>query len=188
MRETGDIKDKEQTHIGIAFHGATISGEDRYPLMVMTEVLSGQGGRLFMELRDRQSLAYSVSAFSKNGVDPGIVGVYIGAAPEKKDKAVSEIFKQLEKLTREEITPDELNRAKKSLIGGYEIGLQSVSSQASDAANNELYGQGYEFYKAFPEKINAITAADVIEAAKRYLTLDAYTISIVGPNGIEKKK
>ena len=188
VRETGDIKDKEQTHIGIAFHGATISGEDRYPLMVMTEVLSGQGGRLFMELRDRQSLAYSVSAFSKNGVDPGIVGVYIGAAPEKKDKAVSEIFKQLEKLTREEITPDELNRAKKSLIGGYEIGLQSVSSQASDAANNELYGQGYEFYKAFPEKINAITAADVIEAAKRYLTLDAYTISIVGPNGIEKKK
>ncbi len=188
VRETGDIKDKEQTHIGIAFQGATISGEDRYPLMVMTEVLSGQGGRLFMELRDRQSLAYSVSAFSKDGVDPGIVGVYIGAAPEKKDKAVSEIFKQLERLTVEEITPDELNRAKKSLIGGYEIGLQSVDSQAADAANNELYGQGYDFYKDLPEKINAITAAGVMEAARRYLTLDAYTISIVGPNGIERKK
>jgi len=188
IRETGEIKDKEQTHIGIGFHGATIAGEDRYALMVMAEVLSGQGGRLFIELRDRQSLAYSVSAFSKNGVDPGMIGVYIGSAPEKKDRAVSEIFKQLERLREEEITPEELNRAKKSLIGGYEIGLQSVSSQASDAANNELYGLGYEHYKDFPEKINAITAAGVMEAARKYLTLDAYTISIVGPNGIEKKE
>ncbi|MDP2689836.1 MAG: pitrilysin family protein, partial [Deltaproteobacteria bacterium] len=188
VRRTGGVREKEQTHIGIGFHGAAIKDEDRYPLMVMAEVLSGQGGRLFMDLRDRQSLAYSISAFSKDGADPGIVGVYIGTAPEKKDKAVSEIFKQLERMRDEDITEAELNRAKKSLIGGYEIGLQSVSSQASDAANNELYGLGYDFYRRFPEKINAVTAADVRRAAQKYLTLDAYAISIVGSNGYEGKK
>lgn len=189
IRETGAVKEgKAQTNIGIAFQGTTISEEDRYPLMVMTEVLSGQGGRLFMDLRDRQSLAYSLTAFSKNGVDPGMIGVYIGCAPEKKDKAVSEIFKHFKMLREEEITDAEMNRAKKSLIGGYEIGLQSISAQASNAANNELYGLGYDFYKEYPDKINAVTAADVMKAARKYLTLDAYTISIVGPNGIEKKE
>ncbi|MFQ5736884.1 MAG: M16 family metallopeptidase [Thermodesulfobacteriota bacterium] len=187
IRRTGAVKDKEQTHIGIGFLGTTINSEDRYPLMVMTEILSGQGGRLFLELRDRQSLAYSLSAFSRVGVDPGFVGVYIGSAPEKKERAIEEIFKELERMRTEMVTGAELNRAKKSLIGSYEIGLQEVTSQASDAATNELYGLGYDFYKEFPEKINAITAEDVLIAAKKYLTLDAYTISIVGPNGYKEK-
>ncbi len=183
IRKTGDIREKEQTHIGIGFLGTTITAPDRYPLMVMSEVLSGQGGRLFIDLRDKRSLAYSLMAFSKPGVDTGIVGVYMATAAEKKDLAVDGIFKELKRIRTENITPAELNRAKKSLIGGYEIGLQSVSSQASDEANNELYGLGYGFYKVFPEKVNAVTADDVLKAAKKYLTLDAYTISIVGPNG-----
>lgn len=188
IRRTGDIKDKEQTHIGIGFHGVTLSDEERFPLMVMTEVLSGQGGRLFKDLRDRQSLAYSLTAFLKPGVDPGLIGAYIGTAPEKKEKAIAGIFEELKRIRDERVSEEEMTRARRSLIGGYEINLQDVSSQASDAANNELYGRGYGFYKVFPDKINAVTAEDVQKAARKYLTLDDYTISIVGPNGHAEEK
>ena len=71
IRSTGAVKEKAQTNIGIGFLGTTISSEDRYALKVMTEVLSGQSGRLFLDLRDRQSLAYSLSAFSKEAADWG---------------------------------------------------------------------------------------------------------------------
>ena len=76
---------------------------------------------------------------------------------------------------------DELKRARNAIIGGYEIGLQEVSSQAADMANNELFGFGYDFGKTYTRKIEAVSAADVLQAARKYITLNAYTVSIVGP-------
>jgi len=181
--KTGEVKDKEQTHMAIAFPGTTIGNEDSYALRVLSEILSGQGGRLFINLRDRLSLAYSVSAVEREGADPGIFGVYIASAPDKKDQALSALMKELEEIRTNPVTSDELNRARRSLIGSYEIGLQEVSSQASDMANNELYGLGYEFSKEYPGKIEAVTVEDVLRIARKYITLDSYVTSIVGPNG-----
>ena len=183
IEKTGAVKEKEQTHVGIGFNGTTIGNDDSYALQVMSEVLSGQGGRLFIELRDRKSLAYTVSAFSKEAVDPGMIGAYIATAPEKKDEAVQGLLDEFRKLRTEPVSEEELTRAKSSIIGNYEIALQSVSSQATDMANNELYGLGYGFSKIYPEKIQAVTAEDVMRVAQKYLDLDAYVISIVGPNG-----
>ena len=188
VREAGETKEKEQTHIGIAFLGTTIGSEDSYPLAVLSEVLSGQGGRLFVNLRDKKSLAYSVSAFLRDGVDPGFFGLYIASAPEKKAEAVEGLLEELRTITTEPVTEEELHRAKNYIIGSYEIGLQDVSSQASDMANNELYGLGYDFQKKFAEKIEAVTAEDVLRVGRKYIDLDAYTISVVGPEGEEMEE
>ncbi|MBI5826566.1 MAG: insulinase family protein, partial [Deltaproteobacteria bacterium] len=181
IRSTGAVKDKAQTNIGIGFLGAAINSEDRYALKVLSEVLSGQSGRLFLDLRDKQSLAYALSAFSKEAADPGVFAVYIACAPEKKDAAIEGILKELKDISNEKVSPEELKRARNSIIGGYEIGLQQVSSQAADMANNELFGFGYDFSRTYPKKIEAVSASDVLQAARRYITLNAYTISIVGP-------
>jgi zinc protease len=188
IEKTGASKEKEQTHIGIGFNGTTIGTPDSYALRVMAEVLSGQGGRLFLELRDKKSLAYTVSAFSREAVDPGIIGAYIASAPDKKNEAIQGLLDEFKKLKSEPVSEEELNRAKRSMIGNYEISLQSVSSQATDMANNELYGLGYGFSKVYPEKIEAVTAEDVMRVAMKYLDLDAYVISIVGPNSGEAPK
>ncbi len=180
-RSTGANLQKAQTHIGIGFPGVTIGHADSYALKVMTEVLAGQGGRLFVELRDKRSLAYALNAFSKEAVDPGIFAVYIATAPNKKDEAVAGIFGQLKALTETGITDEELKRGKGSLIGGYEIGLQEVSAQAADMTNNELFGLGYGFSKEYPKRIEAITKEDVLSVARKYLTLESYVLSIVGP-------
>lgn len=181
VRLTGANLLKAQTHIGIGFPGVTVGHEDSYALKVMTEVLAGQGGRLFVELRDKRSLAYALNAFSKEAADPGIFAVYIATAPNKKDEAVAGIIGQLKALTETGITDEELKRSKGSIIGGYEIGLQEVSSQAVDMVNNELFGLGYGFSKEYPKRIEAITAEDVLSTARKYLTLESYVLSIVGP-------
>jgi zinc protease len=183
IRTTGDVKEKAQTNIGIGFLGTTISGEDRYAMRILSEVLSSQGGRLFVELRDKLSLAYAVGAFSRPGVEPGMFALYIGCAPEKKDEAIEGIMRELKKVLTEKITEEEIQRAKSALVGGYEIGLQNVSSQASDMANNELFGLGHDYFKRYPAKIEAVSAEDILKTARKYITLEAYTISIVGPEG-----
>ena len=60
-------KDKKQVHIVVGFLGLTLGDPDLPALDVLTQILSGQGGRLFMELRDKRSLAYSVTAFAMEG-------------------------------------------------------------------------------------------------------------------------
>ena len=178
---TGEKQEKEQTNIGIGFIGPRVTDEDYYAMNVLTEVLSSQGGRLFIELRDKQSLAYAISAFLRPGVEPGIFAVYVGCEPSKKDKAIEGILKELKKTTEEKITDEELKRAKSSIIGSYELELQEVSSQASDMATNELLGLGYDHFRKYPEKINNVTAEDVLKAAQKYILLDNYVISVVGP-------
>ncbi len=178
---TGAREDKAQTHIGIGFLGPRITDKDLYAMRVLTRVLSAHGGRLFVELRDKQSLAYAVSAFTRPGVEPGVFGVYIGCAPEKKDRAIGSILKELERIRTEKVTEEELRMAKNALIGNYEMGLQEVSSQASDMATNELLGLGYDLYRRYAEEIEKVTAEDVLEAARKYITLDRYVISVVGP-------
>ncbi|MBI3398343.1 MAG: insulinase family protein [Deltaproteobacteria bacterium] len=181
IKKTGDVKEKKQTHIALGFLGATITSEARYPLSVLTAILSSQGGRLFIELRDKQSLAYALSAFSREGVEPGVFAVYMGAAPDKKDKAIEGILRELKKVITEKVDDEELKRAKGALIGGYEMGLQENSAQASDMTNNELFGLGFDEYKRYPGKIEAVTADDVLKTAQRYIKPDAYTLSVVGP-------
>lgn len=177
-------KEKNQAHIVLGFLGTTLASEDRYPLEILNAILSGQGGRLFMELRDRQSLAYTVSSFSREGLDPGSFGVYIGTSPDKVDKAIQGIKVELDRVVTESVTADELERAKKYLVGTYEIGLQSNASQASDITFNERYGLGHEFFQSYAQRIFQITAEDVLRVARKYIRMDRYTMTLVRPKPV----
>src|SRR6185437_942351 len=121
-------------------------------------VLSGQGGRLFIELRDKRSMAYSVSAFSSEGIDPGSVGVYIGTSPEKVADARAALREQIDRIRSEDASTEELERARRQLIGGHEIGLQRLSSRAAVLALDEAYGLGVEHHLHYAERIAAVTA------------------------------
>ncbi len=187
-KSVGEQKEKAQTHIVVGFLGTSIGHEDSYALRILSDILSGQGGRLFVNLRDRQSLAYSVHAFLKEAKDPGVFAVYIGTAPEKKDQAMEEIFRELRDISTDPVTEAELARAKNSIIGGYEIGLQAVSEQAGSMTNFELYGQGYDFQDEFTRRVDAVTIEDVLRVAKKYLKLKSAIIAVVGPGEGKNKE
>ncbi len=180
------FKEKQQAHIAIGFLGATITSQDKYTLEVLSGIMSSQGGRLFIELRDKKALAYSVSVVQRDGIEPGFFAIYMGTSPDKVNDAVSGILNELEKVVKDGVTDEELIRAKSELIGNYEIGLQESSSQASDMTFNELYGLGYDEQKKFAQKIESITKEDILNAARKYIDLNAYTMVIVRPEANKK--
>lgn len=161
--------EKQQAHIVVGSRGTVHSDPDHYALSVLDALLSGQGGRLFLDLRDRQSLAYSVTSFTREGVQPGAVGVYIATSPDKRNRALDGIFRHLRKIREKEVSGEELLRAKNYLIGAYELGLQTQSDQAAQIAYGELYDLGAEFYREYPAKIQAVSAAEVKRVARKYL-------------------
>lgn len=173
--------DKAQAHIVLGFRGVTLSDPDRFPLEVVSAVLSGQGGRLFTELRDKRSLAYSVYATELDGLSPGYFAVYLATSPERYKEAIDGILEILGGLLKEEIPPKELERAKRYLIGTNDISLQRSSAIASVLAFNEVYGLGAESYKNYAAQIEAVTAQEVKRVAQKYLTLDKYVLSVVKP-------
>ena len=173
-------REREQVHIIIGFLGATLDEPDRYPLEILDQVLSGQSGRLFSELRDRQSLAYSLSSFNLLGTDTGSFGVYIGTSPQRREEAVKELWGQIYRLRSEPVSPAELERARNVLVGNYRLGLQSNGAQAMELALNETYGLGLDFSQRYPAALEAVSAEDVRDAARRYLQPERYIMVTVG--------
>jgi len=173
-------RDKEQVHLVIGFLGTTLDSRDRFSLEVLDTVLSGQSGRLFSELRDRQSLAYSLSSFSLLGLDTGAFGIYIGTSPDKREQAIREIWKQLQRIRDELVTEEELSRAKNILISQYEMGLQTHASQALEIALNETYNLGQDFGNRYIDEINRVTADDVLTTARKYILPEQHVMVSVG--------
>ncbi len=134
-----------------------------------------------MELRDKDSLAYSVTSFLGLGLDYGSFAFYIACAPEKKDRALKALWREIYRATGQPVTDDELERAKKWLIGTYEIGLQTNRAQAMDMALNELYGLGYNFAAEFVRKIDEVTADQVLNVARKFMNSEEYVLVRVGP-------
>ena len=180
-RQVELYKLKEQAHFILGFLGVSFQHPDSYPLRVLDAALSGQGGRLFRELRDKESLAYALDFMAQPNLDPGYIGVYMGTHPDKLEKAIEAVLRELKKVREEGLTEEEVERGKKYLIGNFEIGLQTNSAQANQMSLDELYGFGFDHYQKYSQEIQKVTKEDVNRAAKRHLDLEAYAIAIIRP-------
>jgi zinc protease len=175
--------EKAQAHLVLGYPGARLTDPERFPLEVLSAVLSGQGGRLFIELRDKKSLAYSITSFSMEGVDPGYFAVYIGCGPAKLSEALAGIRAELARVRESAPSEDELARARTHLIGTHAIGLQRNSARAAVCAFDECYGLGADASVRYAERVAAVTAEGVLAVARRFLDPRVEVIALVAPDG-----
>lgn len=187
MRRAEIYKTKEQAHFVLGFLGINFQHRDRYAMEILNAALSSQGGRLFYELRDRKSLAYALGFMAHPNLDPGYIGVYMGTHPDKLEIAIQGVLTELKRVKEEGLTEEEVERAKKYLIGSLEIGLQTNSAQANYMCLDELYGLGFDHYQKYPLEIQKVSKDDVNRVAQEYFNLDAYIIAIIRPPN-EKKQ
>ena len=61
--QAAESRDKKQTALAMLFPGPARDDDDRFAAQLLTGIASGLGGRLFEQLRDKQSLCYTVHAF-----------------------------------------------------------------------------------------------------------------------------
>jgi zinc protease len=183
-REVYRYLDRAQAHLVIGFPGATVDAADRFALEVLVAILGGQSGRLFAELRDRQALAYRVSAHSIEDVDPGFVAIYLSCAPEKLGAAVAGVRHELARLRdggEGAVTAAEVERAQSYLIGGHQIAMQRRAAVANAMAYHEAYGLGWQSWAGYDAAIRAVTPAQVAAAVASYLGDDRAITATVRP-------
>jgi len=180
-REVYRYLDRAQAHLVIGFPGATVDAADRFALEVLVAILGGQSGRLFAELRDRQALAYRVSAHSVEGVDPGFVAIYLSCAPDKLGAAVAGVRAQLAQLRADGVTAAEVERAQSYLIGSHRIAMQRRAAVANAMAYHEAYGLGWQTWTGYDAAIRAVTPDSIAAAVASYLRDDRAITATVRP-------
>jgi zinc protease len=161
--------EREQAHIFVGGLGTRITAEDRHAMRILQTLLGGQSGRLFIELREKKSLAYTVSPVSFEGIERGYCGTYIACAPQKKQEAIDGMRKVLEDLLRKPPTAQEMSRAKEYYLGRRAMDLQSDGALATHFGLESLYRVPYQSELQLTKKIKAMSAREVQQVCKKYL-------------------
>jgi len=171
-----------QTHLIVGYLGAGVESRLNAPMVLIKTALAGQGGRLFSELRDEQSLAYAITAFRSPGLGTGAFGAYMACDPAKVETATKGLFGELDRTREEGLTEKELEAAKSYLLGSLQIGLQTNGSQAMQMTLDELYGLGYNRLPAYIREIEAVTPEAIRHAAREIILPERYVLVTVGPD------
>jgi zinc protease len=180
------VQDKPGLSQAVLFYGypgINVKSEDRYAIDVLDAALSGAnlpGGRLHARLRDNQ-LVYVVHAFEQPGVDPGMFVIYAATTRPNVETVRGIIDTEIARLRDDDITPEELARAKTMAISAQAIDSQTNMAQAQQAASDELFGVGFKNSSQYQARINAVTLDDVRRVAQKYLRPDAGALAIVQP-------
>ena len=157
--------------------------QDSYALEVVEALLgSGESSRLQMSLVRKKKLALGVGVgHSLLSKDPGLFSIGADVLPDKNvadvEKAIDE---EIERLQREPVGERELQKAKNQLEAGFIFQQDSLFSQAMRLARYEMV-LGWRAIDGYLPAIRAVSAADILRVAKRYLTPDNRTVAVLIP-------
>jgi zinc protease len=174
-----ELRDKAQTAMALAFPGPSRSDPDRFAASLIGTVASGLGGRFFDELRDRQSLAYTVHAGASEKKFAGIFASYIATSPDKEEVARNGLLAEFAKLRSEPVTEEELSQAKEYTIGSHAISQETGGSMLAEMLDAWMFGSGLHEITEYDARVRAVTAEEMRAVAKRYFDPDRRVEGIV---------
>ena len=160
-------REKAQTALALLFPGPSRDDPARFPAAMIAGVASGLGGRFFDELRDRQSLGYTVHAFANERALAGSFGAYIATSPEKEELARRGLLEEFAKLRDELVTTRELQQAQTYAIGVHAIRQQSGGAVLADMVDAWMFGSLAEL-REYDSRVRAVTAEEMRRVAVTY--------------------
>ena len=167
VRTVVEERDKAQTALALLFPSPSRDDDDRFAAAMLAGVASGLGGRFFDELRDKQSLCYTVHAFQSERRLVGTFAAYIATSPDKEAVAREALLREFEKLRTTPVGDEELARAQTYAIGTHAIRQQSGGSVLADVVDAWLFGRLAELTE-FESQIRRVTPERMRAVAERY--------------------
>jgi zinc protease len=158
---------KQQAIVMIGYPGTTVASPDRAALELADEALSDLASRLFIRIREKQSLAYFVGTSQIAGLERGMFLFYAGTEATKAEKVRTEILDEIAQIASKGLSGAEIERARAKLNGKRLLQDQASSTIAFKAALNELYGLGVDYEARHSERVRTITAQEVNAVLQR---------------------
>jgi len=146
--------------------------EDYLDALIANRILGGGAqARLFLNLREDKGYTYgSYSGIGDNKYGPTTFRATASVRNMVTDSSVVEILKEIDKISSEPVTAEELANAKAKYVGNFVMALERPQTIANYALNIETEGLPKDFYKTYLERINAVSIDDVQKASKKYFS------------------
>lgn len=175
-------KDTKQIQIACGFPGYA-KEDPRVPAAdLLGTILGGtMSSRLFVAVRERKGLAYSVRASHGTYEDAGAFTIQSGLDASRLPLAMRVIWSELKKIRSHGVTPAELRRAKDYLRGKFAIHMEDSSDRAEFFARQELFLNTVRTSKEHLARYDKVTSAQVLSAARDILDVKRMAVGVVGP-------
>lgn len=177
-------KKKEQAHLILGFTSEGRGYEKRFSQSILSAILGGgMSSRLFIEVRERRGLAYSVRTSIERYQEIGYISTYAGVDPKKADEAVKVIIDQCYGLAsgKYPIEKDEFKKAKEFLKGHLALVLEDTKDVSTFFGEQAMFLDEILTPEEIYKKIDAVTIDGVIEEAKKLFISERLNLAIIGP-------
>ena len=170
-----------QTVLQLGTLGIERTSPDYFAVLLADRVLGGgPSGRLFLNLREANG--YTYGAYSSFGGSK-FRGTWVSSSEVRTnvtEGAMKEFMYELKRLRDEPVQADELENAKRAIIGGFALSLEQPQALLQNIITQKLYNLPADYWDTYPQKVSAITAADVQRVAKQYIDLGHLQVVAVG--------
>ncbi len=154
---------------------------DYVPLLVANQVLGGSAAsRMFMDLREKQSLTYGAYSDVDEGLVPVPFRAFAAVRNEVTAQAMKAFVHHLERISSELVPASELADAKRLLIDSFPLHIETPGEIAALVSELRTYGFPDNYWDGFRDEIQAVTAEQALAAAKKYIQPNKALIVVVG--------
>jgi zinc protease len=180
-----DLPQSKQSNILIGHLGGRLLDEDHPHRIVMNNVFGvGFGSRLFKEVRSRAGLAYSVfGVFTANMAYPGQFFSSVSTRPDATVKAVRKIKDEIKRLQEAPPTAEELRLGKDRYLNAFVFNFDTMDKIIDRLIYQDFFGLPRDYLNREKERVEAVTADDILAAARKNLKPEALRVLVVGPAG-----
>lgn len=184
-RVSVNLPGKTQSDIVMGVLGPSRYADDYRAATLVNSILGqfGMMGRIGDEVREKQGLAYYAYSGLEGGHGPGAWSVSAGVNPANVQKAIDSIVKEIERITTEIVSDEDLSDNKSYFTGHLPLQLESNEGIASSIHHMESYQLGLDNLITFRDKINALTKEDLLKAIQHYWNPEAFVVAVAGPEG-----
>ena len=173
-------KETEQAHVALVGRGIARTDERRYALALLDTIFgNAPSSRLFLEVRERRGLAYSIYSFLSNHADAGQVGIYVGVRPDRVDPVMQVLRTELDRITSDAPTAEEVELAKGHLEGRMLLSLESTTVRGNRLGASLVTDMPIEPLETTVERIRAVTADDLLELAREVYDPTQLSLAVV---------
>lgn len=177
----------EQMHLALGMYGYHEQHPERYPLSLLSVILGGNmSSRLFVEVREKRGLAYSIGCQPKFLHDAGQLMIRAGVDNTKIVETLKVILKELEKIRKKDISPREFKQGKDYLLGQLQLGLEDTMEHMLWIGEDLVSVNRTKTLESVIAEFERLTPADVKRVAKDLLDPNGFHLAVVGPVSAEQ--
>ena len=179
--ERRQIKPLEQVHMALAFEAPDYRDPEIYTAQIYASAMGGgMSSRLFQEIRERRGLCYTIFAQAGAYSDTGMLTIYAGTSSEQVAELVGITVDEMKRATQD-MTAEEVARARAQMKAGLLMGLESPSNRAERLARMIQIWDRVPDLQETVEKIDAITTGDIRDYAERMVADMPVALALYGP-------